>query len=678
MSKGAAAICVLLALVTGLLAARVTGVRAPAGPAAAEASTSPSGPAMLDAARIPVGTSPVLGSSNALVTIVMFGDFQCPFCARVEDTLRQVRQHYGNEVRVVWKNGPLPFHSNAGPAAEAAMEAFAQGGHARFWQMHALLYQNQQNLDIATLERLAGQVGLNMARFRTAMSSHTHVASIERDKALAQAVGAQGTPNFFINGTQVTGAQPLDQFKIVIDQVLARARTIRPRQRVYAEMVADPFHEPEPYDAHRELPYDIHRGCGEVDPTQVLRVPVGGSPVEGPSTALVTMVIFADFQCPFCVRVRATIAQLRTRYGDDLRVVWKNEPQPFHDRARPAAELAMDAFTQRGNAGFWEMRDLLLGHEQSLESADLDAHVRRAHLDVAGYHAAIAAHAHDAAINADHALARRLEAICTPHFFINGRRLVGAQPEEAFVRLIDEVKTRAEEFLQTHPGTTRANLYERLMADADPAVRRNTPAASPPPPDEESRVYAVRDDLRAPSFGPTDARVVIQQFADYQCPFCARVGPQVARIRERYGDRVRFVWHDYPLPFHREAMLAAEAAREAYAQRGNPGFWRFHDRLFENQGHLERADLERYATELGLDTARFRDALDRHTHQAGIRADMAAADATGAQMGPPAFFINGRFVVGALPFEEFRRRIDAALAPGASPQADRRPRPAPR
>ena len=114
--------------------------------------------------------------------------------------------------------------------------------------------------------------------------------------------------------------------------------------------------------------------------------------------------------------------------------------------------------------------------------------------------------------------------------------------------------------------------------------------------------------------------------------------------------------------FHDKAMLAAEAAQEAFAQRGNAGFWRFHDTLFENQQHLERADLERYAQEQGLDMARFRAALDNHTHQARIRDDMAAADATGASIGTPAFFINGKFVAGALPFEEFQRRIDAALA----------------
>ncbi len=669
MSKGAAAISIIMALVLGFVVGNITGAKAPAEPGGdvtAEASAgtgNTNGPNMVDAERIPVGTSPVDGPNNALVTIVEFSDFQCPFCSRVNDTVDQIKRQYGNDVRIVWKNAPLPFHNNATPAAEAAQEAFAQGGAAKFWQMHHLLFQNQQNLDRATLDRLAQQVGLNMTRYNAAMNGHTHTAEIDRDKNLAQAVGAQGTPNFFINGTQVTGAQPFDRFKTIIDQVLARARTIQPRNRVYANMVADPV----PGEAPAQ-PQQPQQRPAEPDPAQVLRVPVGTSPVLGSNNALVTVVVFSDFQCPFCSRVETTLSALRTRYGNDIRFVWKNEPLPFHDKARPAAEAAMEAFAQRSHAGFWTFHDTLFSHQQNIDRPDLERYAQEQHLDMARFRAALDGHTHQAQIDADHQLAQSLEANGTPHFFVNGRRIVGAQPEDAFVRLIDEAKTAAETYIRTHPGTTRANVYERMMAEADTTIRRTGGGAAPqaaapaPAQPDENHVYTVRPNAHAPSFGPANARVVIEHFSDYQCPFCSRVGPQVEQIRQRYGDRVRFVWRDYPLPFHDHAMLAAEAAQEAFAQRGNQGFWRFHDNLFTNQQHIERADLERYAQEQGLDMARFRAALDGHTHQARIRDDMAAADATGAQIGTPAFFIAGKFVAGALPFEEFQRRIDAALA----------------
>jgi hypothetical protein len=139
------------------------------------------------------------------------------------------------------------------------------------------------------------------------------------------------------------------------------------------------------------------------------------------------------------------------------------------------------------------------------------------------------------------------------------------------------------------------------------------------------------------------------------------------------------VWRDYPLPFHQNAMQAAEAAREVFAQRGNDAFWRFHDLLFAHQrdGGLERPGLEQYATQVGVDIGRFRSALDQHTHQAAIRADIAAADATGADMGTPATFVNGVLVSGAQPFAAFQTAIDAALQGRGSSAAPPSGAPAP-
>ncbi|MBL8604155.1 MAG: DsbA family protein [Myxococcales bacterium] len=667
MSKGAAAISIIMALVLGFVVGNITGSKAPAEPGAAVSAeaaggTAPGG-AMADATRIPVGNSPVIGRNDALATLVIFSDFQCPFCSRVETTISQLRQQYGNDLRVVWKNNPLPFHDKAMPASEAAMEAHAQRGNEGFWRMHALLFQNQQSLDRADLERYAQQIGLDMTRFRAALDNHTHQAAIRRDMDLATAIGAQGTPNMYINGTNIVGAQPVERFRTLIDAVLTRARTITPRNQVYARMVAEPVAAP---DAPQ--PQQPQQRPAEPDPAQVLRVPVGNSPVLGRPDALVTVVVFSDFQCPFCSRVETTLNALRTRYGNDIRFVWKNEPLPFHDKARPAAEASAEVFAQRGNEGFWRYHDLLFQNQQTIDRPDLERFAGQIPgINMARFRAALDNHTHQAAVEADHQLAQQVQANGTPHFFVNGRRIVGAQPEDAFVRLVDEVKRTAEEWIRSHPGTTRGNFYERYMAEADATVRMaggggNAPAAAPEQPDE-NRVYTVRANPRAPTLGPNNARVIIEHFSDFQCPFCSRVIPTMDQLVQRYGNRIQFRWRDYPLPFHNNAMPASEAGREVLAQRGSQAFWRYHHMLFENQQNLDRATLERLATELGgIDMTRFRAALDNHTHQAAIRDDMAAADATGAQIGTPAFFINGKFVAGALPVDQFVTRIDAALA----------------
>src|SRR5690606_15493359 len=119
--------------------------------------------------RVPVGDSPVKGAADALVTIVIFSEFQCPFCNRVRPTLDQIEERYGRDVRFVFKHNPLPFHDNAMPAAEVAVEAFRQRGADAFWRIHDLMFENQQALGREQLEGYAQQVGLDMARVRRAL-----------------------------------------------------------------------------------------------------------------------------------------------------------------------------------------------------------------------------------------------------------------------------------------------------------------------------------------------------------------------------------------------------------------------------------------------------------------------------------------------------------------------------
>src|SRR5262249_46781453 len=138
-----------------------------------------------------------MGGKSAKVTIIEYSDFQCPFCSRVEETLKRIEKDYGDKVRLVWKDNPLPFHQNAMPAAEAGRAAAEQG---KFWQMHDMMFQNQQKLTKEDLEGYAQQVGLNVAKYKSAIESHKHEKAIKDDMAEAAKFGARGTPSFFING----------------------------------------------------------------------------------------------------------------------------------------------------------------------------------------------------------------------------------------------------------------------------------------------------------------------------------------------------------------------------------------------------------------------------------------------------------------------------------------------
>ncbi len=162
--------------------------------------------------------SPSIGPANAKVTIVEFSDFECPFCSRGKQTMDEVRKAFPNDVKIVFKNLPLPFHQNALPAAKAALAAAKQG---KFWEMHDALFANQRNLSAEFFNETATKLGLNMEKFKADMESPEITKQIEEDQALAKTHGISGTPGFFVNGVAVKGAYPFDHFKQIIDRWLS-------------------------------------------------------------------------------------------------------------------------------------------------------------------------------------------------------------------------------------------------------------------------------------------------------------------------------------------------------------------------------------------------------------------------------------------------------------------------
>ena len=161
------------------------------------------------------------GGAKAPVTIVMFSDYECPFCGRGEKVIDQVMTTYGDKVRLVFRDYPLPMHSHARGAAEAAACANAQG---KYWPYHEKLFANQTALTEDKLKEYAGQVGLDVAKFEQCMKDKPFKDAIDKDIADGQAVGVNGTPAFFINGRMLSGAQPFERFKDEIDADLASAK----------------------------------------------------------------------------------------------------------------------------------------------------------------------------------------------------------------------------------------------------------------------------------------------------------------------------------------------------------------------------------------------------------------------------------------------------------------------
>jgi len=597
---------------------------------------------------IPVDNKdPTWGSRTAPVTIVEFSDFQCPFCSRVGGTVEQIKSTYGKDkIRIVWKNEPLPFHPNAKPAAEAAEGVFELAGNDAFWKFHETAFKNQQQLSPENYLAWAKQAGVkDEAKLKQGLDQHTFAAKVDKDNALARQVGANGTPHFFVNGVEISGAQPFEKFKEVIDAQLAKAQAAitsgTKKERVYVEM------SKQNKSAAPAAPEQAKKEEPEAEDKTIWKVPVGDSPVQGADNALVTIIEFSDFQCPFCKRVEDTLKKVSETYNGKVRLVWKNEPLPFHPRAEPAAQLAMEAFKEKGSKGFWAAHDKLFDLQPKLEDSDLEGAAKDIGIDIEKAKKAMATHKYKDLIDADADLGDNVQASGTPHFFINGRRLVGAQPFEKFQSVIDEELKKAQE------------IQSKGVKDVYAEIMKN---GKEPPPPERKTVPAPTS--ANPYKGGANAKVVIQEFSDFQCPFCGRVEPTVKQIMETYGDKIKFVWRHKPLPMHPDAPLASEAAEEAFKEKGADGFWKMHDKLFDNQktpDGIKREALEKYAGELGLDMNKFKAALDNHTNKDRVDADSKVGDDAGIS-GTPAFVINGYFINGAQPFPKFKKLIDRAIA----------------
>jgi protein-disulfide isomerase len=162
-------------------------------------------------------TGPSKGPANAPITIVEFSDFECPFCVKAEPTVKQLMDAYPGKIRLVYRDFPLPNHAKAPKAAEAAHCAGDQG---KYWEMHEKLFANATKLEVKDLKGYAKDVGLDTGKFDQCLDQGTKAGEVEKHRKAGEDVGVTGTPAFFINGRMVSGAQPLEAFRAIVDQEL--------------------------------------------------------------------------------------------------------------------------------------------------------------------------------------------------------------------------------------------------------------------------------------------------------------------------------------------------------------------------------------------------------------------------------------------------------------------------
>ncbi len=416
---------------------------------------------------------------------------------------------YGDDVKLTFKHNPLSFHADAHGAALAAMAAARQG---HFWKYHDVLFANNKALKPDQLRKYAEDLGLDMAQFDKDIADPKLAMKVDNDQAASVALGATGTPAFFVNGVKLSGAKPFEDFKVEIDKQLAAAKELK-AQGVAADKIARQLTLKSGDQATAFVKYIVDEGpapkvakkeapkAKAEDTTTVWKVPVDTDKefIKGPKYAPVTIVEFSDFECPFCSKVVPTYKKILETYPNEVRVLFRHTPLPFHKNAPLASQAAIEAGTQ---GKFWEMHDLLFENQKALQRADLDGYAKTLGLDMKKFAKALDSGKHQAQIDADMAAGEAVQASGTPNAFVNGRKLTGAKPFEDFKTVIDEEIAKAKAL--TDKGTSLEDLYDQLVKDG----KLFNPL--------DAKVTAIAFDPTQPYQGNPSAGITIAEFSDFQ------------------------------------------------------------------------------------------------------------------------------------------------------------------
>ena len=168
-------------------------------------------------ADVSADDDPFMGPADAPITIIQFAEYQCPYCGKAGESVKQVMEEYEGKVKMVFRDFPLSFHDRAVPAAVAANCAGEQG---KYFEMHDQMMANQRSLTEEDLTKYATNISLDLDKWKTCRKDPKHEAEVKKDMADGAAVGVSGTPAFFINGIMLSGALPFSQFKEIIDREL--------------------------------------------------------------------------------------------------------------------------------------------------------------------------------------------------------------------------------------------------------------------------------------------------------------------------------------------------------------------------------------------------------------------------------------------------------------------------
>jgi protein-disulfide isomerase len=523
-------------------------------------------------------SSPVVAAQvEPQLTVVEFTDFKCPYCSKMVPVIDELLKSYPGKIRLIVKDFPLDFHPGSEPAHEACLAAKAQG---KYWEMYHLLFANRQHLERSDLSEYAKQLHLDMAKFEKALDAHEYRQEIRESVAEGKALGITATPTFFVRGQKLEGAQSLDSMQ----------------ERVQAAL--------EPGRPHDE------RAGQELKPAEEL---MANSPVRGSPDAAVTIIEYADFQCPYCASARNSLDQAFREYPGRINLTFKSFPLDFHADSMLAHQAAFAAGKQ---GKFWEMHDLIFTRQRAMKHDDLFAMAKSLDLDMDRFAKDIESPQIRAQIDAERAEGKRKGVLGTPTFFIDGAQMEGASLAQFEARIDQSLRAKGIE-------------VAKVPMNAD----------------------------GGPSRGPEHAPVTVLWYSDVTSPLAVSADRLMQQLLDAYPGEVRVVFKNRPLEFHHDAVLAHQALMAAAAQGK---FWAMHSILLAHQSALSATALGDYAGQIGLDSRKFIADLSGQTLRDQVLRDVAQARDAGVN-GVPVFFVNGTRVDGVQTFQNLKTVVDEQI-----------------
>jgi protein-disulfide isomerase len=406
---------------------------------------------------------PYRGAEQPLVTIVEYSDFQCPFCSRLATTMDQLLEEYPEDVRLVFKQYPLPMHKDAEPAARAALAAHEQG---KFWPMHDLLFQNQRALEGPQLVEYAKQLQLDLDAFTKRLDAEEIKQRVKADLEEGQRVKVRGTPSFYVNGKFQSGAKKLEDLKAIVDEERKLALELMEagskREEIYARILKASEAPPPPAEKKDDAPkVDPNFKRGDAVASMNYGIPTGDKrPSRGPDDALVTIIEFGSLVSPDSKKNERVLRAVRSKHPD-VRFVYRHLPGD-DPKALGAARAALAA-SAAGDEAFWKMHDKILATDEDLNQQLIFNMVQELGLDLDAFKRALGDAKLLVQLREDKVIAETFHGSAeAPLFWVNGRVLQGTPSLADFEALVIEERKKAEKLVEEKGLEKGPGVYEEM------------------------------------------------------------------------------------------------------------------------------------------------------------------------------------------------------------------------